>query len=95
MESCKFIRKHSHLYSPIKNVSRNNRNLNKLKVPFSKLKLVSHSPHNMSIKMYNYIPNYIKNQETSSSFNKKLKSLLTTKCYYNLQEFFEDKFVDV
>lgn len=90
-ESCKFVRKHPNLYSPVEVYRRNNRNLNKLKIPFSKLKLVSHSPHNMLIKIYNHLPNHIKNIEKSSIFSKELKRFLINKNYYNLEEFFNDR----
>lgn len=91
-ESCKFIRKYPDFYSPVKyDNKRNNRNLNKLKTSFTKLKLVSSSPHNMLIKIYNHLPNYIKNQTSPKLFTKTLKEYLINKCYYNTQEFFNDK----
>lgn len=90
LESCKFIRKHPHLYSPVKGTKRNDRYLNKLKVPFSKLKLVSSSPHVMTIKIYNHLPNSIKDIHQPSHFNRNLKAYLINKCYYNIQEFFQD-----
>lgn len=90
-EACKFVRKHPNLYSPIHTIKRNDRNLHTLKVPFSKLKLISSGPHSMVIKIYNHIPNSIKNIDKATLFNKHLKNFLIHKSYYNIKEFFDDK----
>lgn len=91
LESCKFVKKHQTFYSPDKRVKRNDRYTNKLKIPFTKLNLVASSPHYMLIKIYNHIPNYIKNSISLAAFTKSLKIFLSSKSYYNLQEFFSDK----
>lgn len=91
LEACKFVRKNSHLYSPLTGVKRNNRNEHKLRLPTSKLQIFTSGPHCMAIKMYNKIPNEIKRIEKPHNFNKQLKQYLELKCYYNLQEFFDDK----
>lgn len=92
-ESCKFVKKHISLYSPVKNYEskRNNRGKNTLKKPFSKLKLFTSGPHSMVIEIYNNIPSHIKTSETLPIFLKKLRHYLISKCYYNLNEFFKDK----
>lgn len=90
LEACKFVKKHPILYSPEKKIRRNNRYQNKLKIPFSNLKFVTSSPHNMTIKIYNHIPNSIKNSDNLKLFNKSLKKILINKCYYSLQDFFND-----
>jgi hypothetical protein len=90
LEACKFIKKHIELYSPIKIVRRNNRYQNKLKLPFSKLKLYSSAPHSMLIKIYNHIPNQIKSINKTTIFEKHLKQFLILKSYYSISEFFED-----
>lgn len=92
MEICKFVRKHNDLYSILENKhKRNNRDQNKLIKPFTKLELVSSSPHHMAIKIYNHIPNSLKNIKKDSLFIKKLKMFLIENCYYDIKEFFNDK----
>lgn len=91
LESCKFVREHPDFYSPLTNNKRNNRNLNKLSLPFSKMKLITSNSHIMTIKIYNHIPNHIKNLERHIQFTKQLKTFLINKCYYDLNEFFDDK----
>lgn len=90
-EASKFVKKFEYLYTPVNLIRRNNRYQNKLKLPFSGLKLFSCAPHSMLIKIYNHIPNYIKNLEKITDFEKQLKDFLTKKSYYNISEFFEDK----
>lgn len=94
-ESCKFVKNHSNLYSPIKNTSlkRNNRGANSLKIPFSKLKLITSGPHAMMIKIYNHLPNKIREAETIPSFLKLLRNFLVNKCYYDIKEYLDDKTV--
>lgn len=91
LEACKFVRKHNHLYSPLTGVKRNNRNEHKFKIPTSKLQLFTSGPHCMAIRIYNKIPNKIKNIDKITLFNKQLQQFLVLKCYYSLQEFFDDK----
>lgn len=90
-ESCKFVRKNNNLYSAVKTIKRNDRGLNTLIQPFSKLKLVTSGPHSMVIKIYNHIPNNIKNIDSITHFNNQLKQFLINKTYYSIQEFLEDK----
>lgn len=91
-ESCKFVRNHINLFTPTTGkIKRNNRNLNKLQLPFSKLKIVTSSPPYMVIKIYNHLPNSIRNIEKLSLFKKLLKTFLINKSYYNLHEYFNDK----
>lgn len=90
LECCKFVRKQKHLFSPINTNKRNNRTQNQLQTHFSKLHLIHTGPHLMVIKIYNNIPNYIKNVQNNIAFIKMLKIHLINKCYYNMNEFFED-----
>lgn len=90
-ETSKFVRKHLDMYTVVDNLNnakRNDRNLNKLHVPLTKLKLVSSSPHFMAIKIYNKLPNSIKSIENANLFNNKLKMYLVNNCFYSLDEFF-------
>lgn len=90
LESCKFVRAHPNLYSlvPTSEIKRNERNLYKLKMPFSKLKLIKNSPHYMTINIYNHLPNDIKKYDTPKLFIKKLKSFLIYNCFYSMNEYF-------
>lgn len=90
LESSKFVKKHFDLYTPKTDIRRNNRNLNKLKLPFSRMKIVTSSPHHMMIKIYNHLPASIKNLEKITLFTKHLKLFLTSKCFYNLSDYFEE-----
>jgi hypothetical protein len=89
-ECSKFVRKHYELYTPATDLRRNNRNVNKLKLPFSRMKIVTTSPHYMMIKIHNNLPNSIKNQEKTTIFTKQLKTFLINKCFYTIREYFED-----
>lgn len=46
----------------------------------------------MSIKIYNKIPDIIKDQQKTNTFINKLKDFLISKCYYNINEYLNDKF---
>lgn len=90
LECCKFILKHFELYSPITVVKRNNRGLNKLRLPFSTLSLYRSGSHSMAIQIFNAVPNCIKSQPNIKMFEKHLKKYLLENAFYTLQDFFSD-----
>lgn len=45
----------------------------------------------MSVKIYNKLPEAIKNEQKFNIFINKLKQYLIQKCYYNINEYFNDK----
>jgi hypothetical protein len=47
--------------------------------------------HSASV-LYNKVPDYIKDSISLSIFKKKLKILLSVKCYYSVPEYLKDKF---
>jgi hypothetical protein len=44
----------------------------------------------MMIKIYNNIPNVIKNEKTTKSFLKQLRNCLIAKSYYSIREFLDN-----
>jgi hypothetical protein len=92
-ETCKFVRKHKELYVKRDDFpsSRPIRNKNRLVRPPAKLTLLSSGPLIMSIKIYNNLPDSIKEEEDDKKYINKIKQLLLTKSYYTLNEYLEDK----
>lgn len=92
-EICKFVRKYPEYYTTRKDIQtkytlRHNKRLN---LPTSRLKIHSCSPLVMSIKIYNKLPKHIKEENKTNTFLNKLKRFLEIKCYYTINEFFDDK----
>lgn len=92
-EMCKFVRKHPSLFTKRDdNITKHHlRPRNKLTLPGSNIKHHSSSPLAMSIKIYNKLPDYLKNITNDKNFIKDLKSILLKKCYYSIKEFIDDK----
>jgi hypothetical protein len=93
LETCKFVRKYENLFknqNP-KPQLHNLRNRNKLvqAIP-ANLQMFSKGPYSMSIRIYNQIPQYIKNETKYNNFVNKLKCYLITECPYNVREFMEN-----
>lgn len=93
LELCKFVRKYPNLYTKRDDhlTKRYLRPRNKLLLPASKMKHHSSSPLAMSTKIFNKLPDSIKNIKNEKHFTKNLKQLLTRKCYYTISEYLEDK----
>ncbi|KAJ8727712.1 hypothetical protein PYW07_000605 [Mythimna separata] len=90
MEVSKFVRKHALLFPVAKNqrpLQRSLRVKNELALPSSKLAMFQSGPLVMCIKIYNKLPNEIKDIEFDNKFVNALKLYLIQKCYYSLNEF--------
>lgn len=93
LEVCLFVKNNYSLF-PQYSRSQNLRPRNKLAIPNSALKIIHSSPYGMSIKIYNKIPNNIKDIDNYKIFKNTIKLYLTRKAYYTLDDFFNDKNVD-
>lgn len=87
---CKFVRKYPNLYTKKSDVNAGCRYPNNLIMPMHKLSITSAGPYAMTIKAYNKLPNYIKAEPDANIFINLLKKFLQDKCYYELNEFFND-----
>lgn len=89
LESCKFVRNHPEFYSILGDMPRRyeSRFKNNLVQTYSKLKLHSNGPYSMSIRLYNNLPNEIKNEKNNKIFIKTLKTYLIEKTYYTVCEY--------
>lgn len=92
LEICRFVRKNNQFYTkredlPCKYTLRHK---NKLVLPTYRLKLNSCSTFSSSIKIYNKLPDILKNEKSDIIFTKKLKQFLINKCYYNINEYYID-----
>lgn len=81
LETCKFLRLHNNYYIIGKdiNIKYTFRFINRSNLSTSKLKMHASSPCVKSIKMYNKLPNGIKNKEIFNICSKKLKRLILQK----------------
>lgn len=94
LELCKLVRKYPDSYNTRGDIQTNYslRHKNRLNLPPSCLKLHSSSPYSMSIKIYNKLPEDIKQQNKTSIFLNKLKQYLIKKSYYTVDEYLTDTF---
>lgn len=93
LEMCKFVKNNQKLFTTREQIQTNYtlRHKNRLNLPGSKLKIHSTSTLVMSVKIYNKLPDAIKNEVKFNIFINKLKQLLIRKCYYNVNEYLNDK----
>lgn len=93
LELCKLVRKYPDSYKKRGDMQTNHslRHKNKLNLPRSNLKMHASSPYAMSIKIYNNLPEELREIEKTSVFIRKLKQLLIKKSYYTIDEFLQDK----
>lgn len=93
LETCKFVRKHPNFYTKRKDNTApyQFRYNNKLNLPNSRMTLHSNSPYVMSIKIFNKVPELIKQQINDKTFSKLLKQFLLSKAYYTVNEYLNDK----
>lgn len=92
METALFVKKYPHLFVRLSEVRRNplrTQYLNKLCNVKCKTSLMRKSFFGNAPKIYNKIPNVIKNMPLTK-FKKALYKLLIDKCYYTLDEFLND-----
>jgi hypothetical protein len=57
--------------------------------------LCLNGPYHSSSKMFNMLPDKIKNISLHANFKRRVKNFLLKKCYYSVTEFMEDSFVDI
>ena len=93
LEICKFAHKYKHFYTKREDIQTRYtlRHKTRLNLPTSRLKIHSTSPLVMSIKMYNMLPEAIREEKKLHLFTNKLKKMLISKCYYNVNEYLNDK----
>lgn len=92
-EMSKFVRNHPDIFDKSlynRRYTPRTNNLNKYKLPNSRLAMFSSSPYCNALKIHNHLPNSLRSETNINTFKKKLKALLIEKCYYNMQEFFSD-----
>lgn len=70
----------------------NTRNCKKLCVPQCRLTSTMSGPYQMSIKIFNKLPDTIKNISNINKFKLELKKMLLPKAYYSINEYFNDSF---
>lgn len=71
------------------NHSYNTRNQDIYQYPIHNLKKYETCPLYMGLKLYNKVPNHLR-QLNSVQFSNKIKTILSGKAYYTIQEFFDD-----
>lgn len=86
-ENIKYIRKNLHHFETNKNVY-NTRHQHLLKMSKPTHAYFKKAPHYASAEIYNALPESIKNIRSDTVFLKKLKSLLYTNCFYDLNTYF-------
>lgn len=93
LEICKFAHKHKDFYTKREDIQSRYtlRHKTRLNIPTSRLKIHSTSPLVMSIKVYNMLPEAIREEKKLHLFTNKLKKLLIRKCYYSVDEYLNDK----
>lgn len=93
LELCKLVRKYPDCYNTRGDIQTNYslRHKNRLNLPPSRLKLHSSSPFSMSIKIYNKLPEDLRNQNKTNIFLNQLKQYLIKKSYYTVHEYLTDK----
>lgn len=92
-ETCKFVRKYPEFYTKREDIQKKItlRHKNRLNLPTSRLKMHSDSAYVMSIKLYNKLPEPIRNIDKYNIFMNKLKTFLIDKSYYSVNEYLNDK----
>lgn len=93
LEICKFVRKYTNFFTTRgdKHSDRSVRYRNMLMLPSSRMSLHSNSTYVMSIKIFNKLPDEIKNETSDTTFTNKVKQLLIKKAYYTINEYIHDK----
>lgn len=89
LEVCIFVRKNMSLI-PQYNRPSNLRQKNRLAVPASSLKMIHTAPFAMSIKIFNKISEEIKQENNMNIFKHRLKTFLSEKSYYSVQDFLDE-----
>jgi hypothetical protein len=89
---CIFVHKNSNLFKQFKDTHNiNTRHKNKLYLPPSRLKMLNTSPYYMAIKIYNKLPQDIKNIINPCKFQSSLNKYLKQNPFYSVIEYLEHK----
>nr|CAH7724938.1 unnamed protein product [Callosobruchus chinensis] len=65
----------------------NTRSKYNFRVPYDRLQITCSAPHSLGLKIYNQLPEAIKNLKTLSTFKQKLRCFLVEKELYSLEEY--------
>nr|CAI5846563.1 unnamed protein product [Callosobruchus analis] len=65
----------------------NTKNRNHLRIPHDRLQITCSAPHSLGLKIYNQLPDVIKNLKTLCVFKQKLRCFLVEKELYWLDEY--------
>lgn len=88
LEMLLFVRDFPNMFQTNDNVhSINTRSSNKLHLTHHRLKLMDNDPINMGVKLYNKLPDNLKNINSRTLFKHQIKSFLTDHCFYSVTEF--------
>ncbi|KAF9814724.1 hypothetical protein SFRURICE_014819 [Spodoptera frugiperda] len=86
----KMIQFRSNIFPKIRDTHNvNTRHKNRLYLPPSRIKMLHHSPYYMAVKIFNKLPEQIKEEPKFNTFNRKLKEYLIQKCFYTVAEYLE------
>lgn len=88
-ELCTYVKNNSEMFPPHTRPE-NLRPKNRLAIQTSHLKMFNTGPHPMAAKIYNELPNHLKNMKKINLFKSALKEYLVTKCYYSIEEYLND-----
>lgn len=93
LELCRLVRKRIEYFQRVGDKPRRHisRRVNDIILPTPHLELFKKGAYYMAIRAYNHLPNKLKTLQ-GSEFESKLKKELLLKSYYNMKEFFDDKF---
>lgn len=95
LELCKFIHKNPVIFENAKEcrlyAPRTNQE-NRLALPKIRIQMYKESPYVSAIRIFNKLPNALRKEKNTKTFVLKVKDMLIKKCYYNLEEYFNDTF---
>lgn len=94
LEISKFVRHNKNLFEGARHKNRyapRSMNADKLELPTSTMALYHSSPYVCAIKIYNHLPTDIRTEQDTNCFLRRLKEWLIKKCYYHINEFFNDR----
>ncbi|XP_048480395.1 uncharacterized protein LOC125489237 [Plutella xylostella] len=93
LEVAKYVRQNLAHFTPLSTTARlQNRRKNDLTLNTARLAKTEKTVHIMGPKIYNKIPDDIRESQSYFSFNCKLKKYLSKKAYYSVDDYLNDKF---
>lgn len=85
-----FVKTNPNLFLNVSAIDRNRRDNSRLATCRTHTALMTKSIFCMAVTIFNKIPKRIRELNTNA-FKKELLSILTSKCYYSMTEFYDDK----